>query len=191
MVHRTKKIRWALTVASGLSIIAVVWIFYQFRQNQSALQIPLPPKQATKAIMALSRVHQTATKDGIVQWELDADTARLEADTGKMVLQSPQVNFFLDDGTRVRLTAREGVLYTRNNNMEVRGNVHLRNDRYSLKTEILAYEHDHRVMRADAPVHITGQAIELKAAAMHYDLKTNQTLFSGPVEGLLYENPPI
>lgn len=191
MVHPTKKIRWALTAASGLSIIAVAWIFYQFRQDQSALQIPIPPEQATKAIMALSRVHQTATKEGLVQWELDADTARLEADTGKMVLQSPQVNFFLDDGTRVHLTAREGVLYTRSNNMEVRGNVHLRNDRYSLKTEVLAYEHDHRVMRADAPVHITGQTIELKAATMQYDLKTNRTLFGGPVEGLLYENPPI
>jgi LPS export ABC transporter protein LptC len=191
MVHRTKKIRWALTAASGLSIIAVVWILYQFRQDQSALQIPLSSEQATKAIMALSRVHQTATRDGIVQWELDADTAKLEADTGKMVLQSPQVSFFLDDGTQVHLTAREGVLYTRNNNMEVRGNVHLRNDRYSLKTEALAYEHDHRIMRADAPVHISGRAIELKAATMHYDLKTNQTLFSGPVEGLLYENPAL
>jgi LPS export ABC transporter protein LptC len=191
MVYRTKKIKWALTAALGLSIIAVVWIFCQFRQGQSSLQIPLSPEQATKAIMALSRVHQTATKDGIVQWELDADTARLEADTGKMVLQSPQVDFFLDDGTRVHLTAQEGVLYTRNNNMEVRGNVQLHNDRYSLKTEVLAYEHDHRVMRTDAPVHITGQAIELKAATMHYDLKTNQALFSGPVEGLLYEKPAI
>ena len=191
MVHPTQKIRWALTAAAGLSIIAVVWIFYQFRQDQSALQIPLPPEQATKAIMALSRVHQTATKDGIVQWELDADTAKLEAGTGKMVLQSPRVNFFLEDGTRVQLSAREGILFTRSNDMEVRGNVHLRNDRYSLKTEILAYEHDHRLMRADAPVHITGPDVELKAAAMHYDLKSNQTLFSGPVEGLLYEKPPI
>jgi LPS export ABC transporter protein LptC len=174
-----------------MSIIAVIWIFYQFRQDRAAARIPLPSKAATQAIMALSQVHQTATKDGTVQWELDATTAELETGTGKMVLKSPKVIFFLDDGTQVNLTAKEGTLHTSSNNIEVRGNVLVRNDRYILTTQVLAYEHDQRVLHADVPVQIVGQDLELKAATMHYDLNANQTRFKGPVEGILFENPAV
>lgn len=191
MSHRTQRLRRVLLMAVGVSIIAVIWAFYQFRQDRAAVRIPLPPKAATQAIMALSQVHQTATKDGAVQWELDATTAELETGTGKMILQSPKVTFFLDDGTRVKLTAKEGTLHTSSNDIEVRGNVLVRNDRYTLITEVLAYEHEQRVLHADAPVQIIGQDIELKAATMRYDLNANQTRFQGQVEGILFENPAI
>jgi LPS export ABC transporter protein LptC len=191
MAVKAQKLKLALLLAVGGSVIAVIGVFYQFRQNSAGTKIPLPPQTATKAIMALSQVHQTATKDGTVQWELDATAAELEAGTGKMVLQSPTVVFFLDDGTRVNLTAREGILYTRNNNIEVRGNVLVKNDRYTLMTEVLAYEHDDRLLQADAPVQIIGKDIELQPATMRYDLNTNQARFHGQVEGTLFEKPAL
>ncbi len=191
MAHRTQKLKWWITAAVGICVICVVWIFYQYQQTRDGLKIPLPPETATQAIMALSKVHQTATRDGHTQWELEADAAELEAGTGKMILKAPSVNFFLEDGTRIMLTAMEGVLNTATNDMEVHGQVHIRNDRYTLTTETLTYEHDDRVLLADSAVHITSEAIELKAAAMRYDLITNQTQFDGQVEGILYENPAL
>ncbi len=189
MATRIRKLKLALLLAVGISVIAVIAVFYQFRKNSAGPTIPVPPKAATKAIMALSQVHQTATKDGTVQWELDAAAAELETGTGRMVLEAPKVIFFLDDGTKVNLTAREGILYTRNNNIEMRGNVRVKNDRYTLITDVLAYEHDHRLLQADAPVQIIGKDIELKAATMRYDLNTNQARFQGQVEGVLFESP--
>jgi LPS export ABC transporter protein LptC len=191
MDHRTKRLRRLLLLTVGISLIAVVWVFYQFRQDRAAVRIPLPSQAATQAIMAISQVHQTATKDGAIQWELDAATAELETGTGKMVLKSPKVTFFLDDGTRVNLTAKEGTLHTSSKDIEVRGNVLVRNNRYTLATEVLAYEHQQHVLYADASVQIIGQDLELKAATMHYDLNTNQTRFQGQVEGILFENPAI
>jgi len=191
MARRTQKLKWWIAAAVGLCFISVLWIFYQYRQTREGLKIPLPPEAATQAIMALSKVHQTATKDGHTQWELDADAAELEAGTGKMVLQAPSVNFFLEDGTRIKLTAREGILHTTSNDMEVRGKVRIRNDRYTLTTDRLTYEHDHRVLLADSAVQITSESIELKAARMRYDLNTNQTQFDGQVEGILYDNPAL
>ncbi len=191
MARRTQNLKCWIGAGFVLAFVSVLWVFYQYRQARDGLIIPLPPETATNAIMALSKVHQTATKDGQTQWELDADAAELEAGTGRMVLRSPSVSFVLEDGTRINLTARQGVLYTKTNNMEVRGKVNIRNDRYTLTTESLTYEHDHRVLLADSAVQITGQAIDLKAAAMRYDLNTNQTLFEGRVEGILYENPAL
>jgi LPS export ABC transporter protein LptC len=188
MTKRRTKTKLTLTLVLGLSLGAVLFYFLHFRQSQNLTQRPLT-QAAAKAAMALSKVRQTATKDGIVQWKLEADTAEMDADTGQMVLQSPEINFFLEDGSQVHLTAQKGILHTRDNNMEVQGNVHLRSDRYTLVTEALAYDNERRVITTSQAVRINGKTIQLNAATMTYDLTTNQALFGGPVKGILNENP--
>lgn len=188
MNKNTRRIKIALIVLLGVCLGAVIWFFANFRQLQKPLQSALP-KMAAKSLMALHQVRQTATKDGNVQWQLEAEAAELEAETGRMVLQSPKVEFFLEDGAKVHLSAEQGVLNTKNNNMEVRGNVRLRNDQYTLVTAALAYQHERQVITTPTPVDIRGPSIELHAATMTYDMKTNQTQFDGPVQGVLHEIP--
>lgn len=188
MARRRTKTKLALTLVLALPLVAVLLYFLHFRQNLKLTPPPLPDS-AANAVMALSKVRQTATKDGIVQWKLEADTAQMDADTGQMVLQSPEINFFLDDGSQVRLTAEKGILDTRDNNMEVQGNVRLHSDRYTLVTEALAYDNQRRVITTSRNVRIKGRTIQLNAATMTYDLKTNQARFGGPVKGVLHENP--
>lgn len=188
MYKRTFKIKLTLLLLLGLSLAAVSWYYFHLRQGLDSARIPLP-KAASKAVMALSKVRQTATKDGVVQWNLEAATAELEAGTGRMILQSPEIKFFLEDGSQVYLTAEKGILHTRENNMEVQGNVHLRSDRYTLVTEALAYDHERRLITTSRAVEISGRTIRLHAAAMTFNLSTNQARFSGPVKGILNENP--
>lgn len=174
----------------AVCIAAIVWTFYQQRRGSSAVSIPLPTSSA-KALIMLSKVHQTATKDGAVQWELDAKSAELEAITGRMVLNSPKVEFYLDDGGKVYLTAHQGILFTRNNNIKVRGNVRIVNDRYTLMAEALDYEHAQRRLYTDRPVTIKGQAFDLSSASMTYDLNTNRAQLDGDVKGIVHEKPAI
>ena len=166
MDKRKVKIKLALTLVLGISLGAVFWYFFLFRQA-AVPAVPLP-ESAAKAVMALSDVRQTATKDGIVQWKLEAVSAEMEADTGRMVLKSPRVQFFMEDGGQVHLTARTGILYTRDNNMEVQGNVHLQSDRYTLVTEALTYDNERHLIVTTKEVQISGKTIALHAAAMTY-----------------------
>jgi lipopolysaccharide export system protein LptC len=182
------KIKLALILVLGISLGALCWYFLKFQMNQSPVQLPLPAT-AAKALMALSQVRQTATKDGVVQWKLAAQTAELEAETGRMILRNPKIDFFMKDGSKLHMTATKGVLNTRNNNMEVQGHVLLRSDRYTLQTEELVYDHDIRLITTHAPVQINSLAIQLHAAGMTYDLTTDQAQFRGPVQGVLHENP--
>jgi LPS export ABC transporter protein LptC len=179
-----------LGVLVVVCIAAIAWTFYQQRRDSSAVSIPMSTLSA-KALIALSKVHQTATKNGAVQWELDAESAELEAKTGRMVLKSPKVEFFLDDGGKVYLTARWGVLFTRNNNIKVRGNVRVVNDRYTLVAETLNYKHAQRRLSTNRPVTITGQAFDLSSAGMTYDLNTNRAQLDGDVKGIVHEQPAI
>jgi LPS export ABC transporter protein LptC len=187
---RTNKIKVILSVLVVVCISAIVWTFYQQRRESSPASIPIPVSSA-KALISLSNVHQTATKEGAVQWELDAKSAELEAKTGRMVLKRPKVEFYLDDGGKVYLTARWGILFTRNNNIKVRGNVRVVNDRYTLVAETLNYEHAKRRLRTDRPVTIKGQTFDLSSASMIYDLNTNQAQLDGDVKGIVYEKPAI
>jgi LPS export ABC transporter protein LptC len=188
MANRTGKLKQLLTAVVVVSVGLVVWIFFQFRQQQSSLTLPVP-ENATQAIMALSRVHHTATKDGAVQWKLEANSAELESDSGKMILNNPLIDFFLEDGGRVNLRALKGILNTRNNDIKVEGHVIVVNGRYTLKTDTLAYQHQQRLMQADTPVQIIGQTFNLKAATMIYDLDANQVTFNGDVKGTIHEKP--
>jgi LPS export ABC transporter protein LptC len=187
MDRRKARFKLALILVLAISLGAVFWYFILFRQKP--VQTALLPESATRAVMALSKVRQTATKDGVVQWKLEAVSAEMEADTGRMVLKSPEVEFYLEDGGKVHLKARKGILYTRDNNMEVQGNVHLRSDRYTLVTEALTYDNERHLIVTTKEVRISGKTIQLNASAMTYDLTVNQARFEGPVKGILHENP--
>ena len=64
-----------------------------------------------EADMQLSKIHQTAMKNGIREWRLDAESATLVEKEKTMLLASPDVEFFMNDGDNVHLTADQGTIY--------------------------------------------------------------------------------
>lgn len=183
---RHKSLKFILVGFVAIPIAAVIVIFTQFHRKLEQTKPPVSPV-AEKTLMSLDKVRQTATKDGAVQWELDARTAELEAETGLMVLNGLSVRFFLEDGSQVFLTARRGVLDTQKRDIEVTGNVKVENDRYTLLTEMLSYRHETRTLLSDKPVRIVGRSIELRAATMTYELDANRASFEGNVDGNIDE----
>jgi lipopolysaccharide export system protein LptC len=179
-----------ITLLVVLTLAAVAMVFIRQRAQSGDGTIDLP-KMATKAVMQLAGVRQTATKDGAVQWELEAATAELEAKSGRMILKNPEVDFFLEDGGKVRITARKGVLNTKTNNIKVQGNVRIEDSRYILTTEAMSYDHEARTMHSATPVRIDGNTMSLEAATMWYYLDTQQALFSGNVKGRIDEELPL
>ncbi len=183
MADRKRTLKFAFTTVAIVGLALLVIVFLRFRRHQGgALTMPAP---AVKALMTLAKVHQVATKDGRVQWELDAASAQLETDGGRMILASPKVQFHLEDGTTVHLTAEQGILYTRTNDMEVTGNVRLSNDRYTLMAQALIYRHGERLLLSDSPVEIKSATMDLRAEHMKYRLDDHQAQFDGHVKGTL------
>lgn len=190
MPDARKKLTLAIAVTAVLALAVVAHLFVRHQAQTGDKTVDLP-KMAAKAIMYLAGVRQTATKDGAVQWELQARTAELEAGSGEMTLQDPEVEFFMEDGNRVRVTARKGILNTKTNNIEVRGNVRVDDGRYILATETLSYDHETRILHSASPVRIKGKTLSFSAATMWYNLDTQQALFSGHVKGKLDEEFPL
>ena len=125
---------------------------------------------------------------GNKEWSLEADSAHYIETENKVVLKNLFVTYFLEDNREVYLDADKGQLQTDTNDIEFSGHVVIRNEEYRLKTEHLNYKHSRRLISSDTPVKILGDASELTAAAMTYDLKTNEVVLTGDVVASISRN---
>lgn len=178
--------RVLLTVAV-LALAATVTVFVGYRRITRNPEVLLDLVQK-EADMQLNKIRQTATKNGIREWRLEAESATLLEKQKTMLLARPDVEFFMDDGDNVHLTADQGTIYTDSSRMNVSGQVSANTRLYRFRTEALNYDPAARELRADTPVTLSGQSFTLRADSMAMNLETNITRFEGGVEGTISED---
>lgn len=176
----------------GLMVTAAVALAGFFALQRYILSKPevLLTALDDKAQLALQKIHQTATRGGITEWSLDADSARYLDESKQLLLENLAVEFFMDDGTRMLLTADRGTLQTDTNNIAVRENVHVTKEDMALRTEALDYDHQKRLLTSQTDVRITSSGSEITAETFSYDLNTRQAVLDGNVRGVFLENEP-
>ncbi len=182
MKNKIKQILISLIV---VSLIVVIVIFITDRQSADISDNFSLRKSAD---IAIDKVQQTAVRDGIKEWTLNAASAKLTDAQKQAVFEKPAVTFFLKDGKTLSMTAKHGTVETDSNSIEANGKVVLTQEDYQLETERLRYENDKRMFSANVPVSILGHDIRLSADTMSYDMNTDQLIFKGNVKGVFSEN---
>ncbi len=140
-----------------------------------------------KANISIGKAHQTAIKNGVKEWNLDAASVDYMVKKNQAIFQDLSITFYLKNKTQVYLTANKGILKIDSNDMEILGNVVVKNLTYRLKTENLFYRHNQRIIFSKVPVKVSGAAFNLIADSMSLNLNTNKTMFEGKVQGTLRE----
>lgn len=183
---KPKKIKLFLLAIIIITLGGVIWISIGLRPDTKTAQEVLTsiPQDAT---MSIGKIHQTATRKGRKEWSLEASSAHYWAEASQLVLKEPSVTFFLKDNSEVTVTADQGILQTDSNDIEVSGNVVLRNNQYELITDHLNYAHDRRVLYSNAPVTVSGDTAELTADSISFDLDSKKLTLEGGVEATLAE----
>jgi LPS export ABC transporter protein LptC len=186
MRHRRLYQRVLLTVVVlTLAVTIVVFIGYRRITREPGVLLDLVKKEAD---MQLSNIHQTALKNGIREWRLDAESATLVEKEKTMLLARPDVEFFMNDGDNVHLTADRGTIFTDSSGIQVTGHVEASTSLYQLRAEALTYDSAARELRSDTPVTLSGESFTLRADTMAMNLDTNVTRFEGGVEGTISED---
>ena len=126
-------------------------------------------------------------RNGIKEWRLKWQVAYLLKSQKKMILEKPKVEFFIENGNNVYLTAQKGVLKIDSKDILVSGNVVVTQNSYKLKTKQLMYKHDQKQLFTQNSVKITGSRFNLTAGSMNIDLTQNQALFDNGVTGVFNE----
>jgi len=182
-----KKLKLLLISAILLTLGIITSVFVGYRRMLDK-HTDLVAAITTKANIAIEQFHHTATRNGIKEWILDARRARIINARHQAVFEDVSLTFFLEDNTNVYLTANHGILSTDSKDIEVSGNVVVKNKDYRLNTEKLNYTHSKRILYSGVPVKIISKSSELTANSMSYDLNTSQSLFKGSIKGVFGEN---
>ncbi len=176
-----------LLIVAVVSLAATIAVFIGYRRVTRRPQAVREHIQE-QADMHLKTIRQTATRNGIREWHLEAASASLMESEETVLLTNPNIVFFMDDGDHVHLVAERGAVSTQSSHVQVSGKVDARTSRYRLQTDALDYDPESRQLRANSAVIITGQTFSLKAGKMSINLKTNITRFEDGVEGIISED---
>jgi LPS export ABC transporter protein LptC len=182
--HKTLKLILLSVIFVGLGVTLAVFLNHR--------RLPGKEKNIVSDIrnnanISIGKAHQTATRNGIKEWNLDAASVNYMVKKNQAIFQDLSITFYLKNKTQVYLTANKGILKIDSNDMEILGNVVIKNSTYRLKTENLFYRHNQRIIFSKVPVKVSGAAFNLVADSMSLNLNTNQTLFEGKVQGTLSE----
>jgi len=179
-LKKTKKLSIFLLIIILSAVGMIVSVFIGYRQVSTAPELLLTSIKEG-ANLSLGKIRQTATRDGLKEWSLEADSANYMEAENKVDLKKLAMIYFLEDNREVYLEADQGILQTDTNDIEVSGNVVIRNDEYQMKTDHLSYDHGQRIIICDQSIRIWGQDSEIKAESAKYDLNADKIVLKGNV----------
>ncbi|MFO7666089.1 MAG: LPS export ABC transporter periplasmic protein LptC [Desulfobacterales bacterium] len=182
MANRKIKIVLISVIVITISLTFALFIGYRYFSKKPEKIIPVIIDGST---ITIEKIHQTSTKNGVVEWNLDAGSATYSADKKEAFLKDLSLTFFTKENQKIFLTANNGILKTESNDIEIFGSIIIKNDEYMLKTEKINYQHDKRIIFSSVPVEISGKSLNLVASSMTIDLNLNKAELSGKVEGII------
>jgi LPS export ABC transporter protein LptC len=182
-----KKIKIILIsiMVAAVSVTMAVFIGYRSIEKKPEKAIPLILDGSS---ISIEKIHQTSTKNGIVEWSLDADSASYSEDRKEAFFEGLTVTFFTKENVKIILTADKGSLKTESSDIEVSGNITVQNDDYVLKTQKISYDNKKRIISSSAPVVITGKSLNLVGGSMTIDIDMNKAELGGKVEGTIVDD---
>lgn len=188
--RRSRVLRRATGWGMFLALAGLLAAFAGLRFWEDAAD-DLGPSIQSEVGMAASRVKQTAIRDGITDWRLDAAGAKLTENGEVAVVDRPEVIFFMGNGENITLTANEGRLGTGSHDLRVSGDVVVRDQAYQLETEELQYQHEARRLISETPVTLSGEAMTLEADRAELDMEAGRATFQGNVKGTFGDDFPL
>jgi LPS export ABC transporter protein LptC len=163
----------------------IAWIF--LHPGERIAESPNPEIPSPKPGLQIGKIKHSSTRNGVLEWELEADSAEYTNENKEAILHDLSLIVHLKDNEKAFVRAEEGALNTDIKNIRLNGNVILKKQGYTFMSERLAYAHEKRLIHTETPVTIEGNSLHLRADAMTIDLNTNITTLKGNVKGDFYE----
>jgi LPS export ABC transporter protein LptC len=142
----------------------------------------------SEAALKLDAMKQISKKNGITEWELEAATATLVKEENQAILTRVHVVFYTKDEDTVILTSDQGILDTETHDMDFNGNVVVRHQTYTLKTDKLHYKKKPHIIHSNTKVWLENTDAAMEADTMEIRINDNQIILKGHVKGTFNEN---
>lgn len=185
MKRKVKAASGLFIVVSVLGLVVLVGLHYM---NSKGLEVVVAEDRSVG--LKMSGIHYSSTRDGKVQWVLDAKSATAFKRGERTIFDTVKLVFFAADATTYKLTANEGTVDEKLGTVEVRGDVHVESmdGKYSLKTEVLNYSSEMKRFETDRPVELLASGMDVTGTGLMIDIDRGVLKVQSNVRAVLSES---
>lgn len=145
---------------------------WQQQQSNQTLQALAKDLKAEDGDQRMQNFRRVKMQDGKKIWEIAATQARFFEDRREVVVESPDVSLYVDNGDVIALRCREGRIYLGEGNqdvirMELRGDLEMQIGEYFLQTQQAIYDSAQNTISAPDAVQITGRGLTIEGRGYH------------------------
>lgn len=172
--------RWAQRLLLTLSVLLGCVLVYLLMTNSTASPPPTAtaPGTISQADAIISKFTFSQTKGDKLQWQVDAQQARLFEQDKKAILDNVAVTLFGVQGKELTVHGDEGTLNTETKNFLLANRseplVIYTQSGYTIYTNHLAWTDQTREIRTQDPVHIVGNGLDVKGRGLLGHLDTEE-----------------
>jgi lipopolysaccharide export system protein LptC len=172
--------RWAQRSLLAISAILGCFLAYLLLTNSTSAPTPTTTSSGTigQADATISNFTFTQTKGATVQWQVQAQQARLFEQDKRALLQTVAVTLFGQQGKELTVTGEEGTLDTATKNFMLANRttplVVETTSGYIIYTNHLAWTDQTREIRTQDPVRIVGHGLEVRGRGLLGHLDTEE-----------------
>jgi LPS export ABC transporter protein LptC len=161
-----KNLRFLLGVIIVGSLCLVAIMTWRTLAPPQEKKVPVK-EPAIAADLQLNRVKYTETREGIIEWELEADSVRYFEDENTLFFEQVKATFFgKNQGTYV-LVGKRGKVNTQTKAIEVFDGVKLdSSDGYRMQTQSLRYQAERRELTTSDPVEMSGPQLRVQGTGL-------------------------
>jgi len=184
---KSEKLKACLFVLLFFMTAGVAGLYY-FQLSISGKQIIKEIKIDSDASLILNTMQHTSTRNGIREWTLEASSAKVLKNETKVLLKNISVLFFLKDGSKVHVAAKQGDINTEKNNINFYDNVIVKHGETVLKTDQLHYEKKSNIISSKDHVRVSNNSSVIDSDNLEIDLNNNTLLLKGHVCGIFSDS---
>ena len=134
---------------------------------------------ASDADLNIDKMHVVQNTEGVREWELWADSAKVYRQKGLTILKNLRLRFYPKEGEPAHVTAQEGTMQNESRNIRISGDVTiLASNGVSMKTDSLYFrskekriDSDSRVLMEGARFRLVGTGLQGQTDIGKYQLK--------------------
>lgn len=188
------QIRFVLGISVLVVIVVLGYLGARLRQDVETRQMLDEIAASTEdgaVSQRMSEFRRIKMKDGRKVWEIAARQARYLADTNTVVIDSPEISFYFQDGEAVELNCREGTIHLHEETqdlvrIDLNGGLTMQVGDVSFTTDRAVYDHQDNTIVSDGVLNVAGEGytatgrgysvtVDTKRLVLDADVRTTVT----------------
>lgn len=188
------QIRFVLGISVLVVIVVLGYLGARLRQDAETRQMLDEIAASTEdgaVSQRMSEFRRIKMKDGRKVWEIAARQARYLADTNTVVIDSPEISFYFQDGETVELNCQEGTIHLHEETqdlvrIDLNGGLTMQVGDVSFTTDRAVYDHQDNTIVSDGVLNVAGEGytatgrgysvtVDTKRLVLDADVRTTVT----------------